>query len=156
VIKIDFKTWILLLIERINKLKLIKQDILMLFGNSLDFYQDRQSLLLKPGLKIDIIDGESSGKDSPDPYVRKFPYQQIIGSILFLAICTRPMIAYAISYLAKVSSCYNRSACKALEWLMQYVYNTRNEVLILGGDIPRVTAYWTVIGQDALKLGNQY
>jgi hypothetical protein len=81
-------------------------------------------------------------KTSNDQYVKNFPYQELLGSLLFLAVCTRPALAYPISYLAKFTNNYNRKACDGLIRILQYVYNTRYETLSLGGGgIARLVGY---------------
>jgi hypothetical protein len=82
------------------------------------------------------------GKNSSDNYVKNFPYQELLGSLLFLAVCTRPILAYPISYLAKFAQKYNKQACNGLIRMLQYVHNTRFDVLTLGGvSIPRLVGY---------------
>jgi len=66
-------------------------------------------------------------------YVDKFPYRELIGVILYLNVCTRPDVSYAISFLAKFNSKPTFLACKALWRLAKYLYNTREVKLTLGG-----------------------
>ena len=47
-------------------------------------------------------------------YVDKFPYQNIVGALLYLAINTRPDIAYPVGVLARFCTQPNFRACKAL------------------------------------------
>ena len=57
--------------------------------------------------------------------------------------CTRPSISYAISSLAQFVVKPTYKACKALERLAQFVFNTREDRLALGGgaELPHITAY---------------
>jgi hypothetical protein len=96
---------------------------------------------LQDGFKINIAEEEIGGAQSSDDYVARFPYLEMLGSLLFLAVCTRPTIAYAIGYLARFSKSYNREACRALERVLQYVYNTRETILVLGGKLARLVGY---------------
>ena len=66
-------------------------------------------------------------------YVSLFPYRQLLGCILYLCICTKPMISYTVSVLGKFAANPTFLACRALVWLAKYVYNTRDELLTLGG-----------------------
>jgi hypothetical protein len=61
--------------------------------------------------------------------------------LLFLAVCTRPSIAFAVGYLARFATKFNRDACRALERVLQFVYNTKDKVLVLGGKVARLVAY---------------
>lgn len=44
-------------------------------------------------------------------YVGKFPYQQIIGCLMCLAVLTRPDIAYAVGILSQLNNCYTKEHC---------------------------------------------
>ena len=47
-------------------------------------------------------------------YVAKFPYRQLVGAIIYLNVCTRPVVSYAISILAQFNSSPTFLAIKAL------------------------------------------
>jgi hypothetical protein len=76
-------------------------------------------------------------------WVFTFPYRKLVGTVLYLNVCTKPAISYAISILAQFNSQPTFKACGALVRLAQYVYNTREDRLILGGGAhrPTITAY---------------
>jgi hypothetical protein len=114
------------------------QDIWSKFG-----LQVKESVRspLTEGFRINIAEEENGGTESSDTYVATFPYQEMLGSLLFLAVCTRPNIAYAVGYLARFSKKFNRDACRALERVLQFVYNTRTELLVLGGKVARLVGY---------------
>jgi hypothetical protein len=82
------------------------------------------------------------GKNSSDPYIKNFPYQELLGSLLFLTVCTRPELSYPISYLAKFAGKYNQKAVDGLLRILYYAYNTKHDILRLGGAaIPRIVGY---------------
>ena len=76
-------------------------------------------------------------------YVQNFPYRQLVGTILYLNICTRPAISYAISTLAKFNTKPTFTACKALVRVAKYLYNSRTDRLALGGGakLPHIVSY---------------
>jgi len=96
---------------------------------------------LLEGFRVNIAEEEKGGVLSSDTYVRTFPYQELLGSLLFLAVCTRPSIAFAVGYLARFSTKFNRDACRAMERVLQFVYNTKDQVLVLGGKVARLVAF---------------
>ena len=58
---------------------------------------------------------EPNSKLKPLPKSRKstenldnVPYQQAIGSLMYLAVCTRPDISFAMTYLSQFNTCYTR------------------------------------------------
>ncbi|KAL2239854.1 UNVERIFIED_CONTAM: Retrovirus-related Pol polyprotein from transposon TNT 1-94 [Sesamum indicum] len=56
----------------------------------------------------------------------KVPYSNVIGSIMFLMVCTRPDIAYAISCLSRYMSNPGPPHWEALKWLLRYLRGTDN------------------------------
>ena len=57
-------------------------------------------------------------------YVAEFPYQNIVGALLYLAINTRPGISYAMGVLARFNTNSIFRACKALIRLLLYLRST--------------------------------
>ncbi|BES97325.1 Hydra magnipapillata [Nesidiocoris tenuis] len=53
------------------------------------------------------------------------PYQSLIGSLNFLATCTRPDIAYAVSYLSQFNSCYKNEHWLAAKRVLRYLKGTK-------------------------------
>ncbi|KAL2226234.1 UNVERIFIED_CONTAM: Retrovirus-related Pol polyprotein from transposon TNT 1-94, partial [Sesamum indicum] len=51
----------------------------------------------------------------------KVPHSNVIGSIMFLMICSRPDIAYAISCLSRYMSNPSPPHWEALKWLLRYL-----------------------------------
>jgi hypothetical protein len=75
-------------------------------------------------------------------YVANFPYRKLIGVIIYLNVCTRPTISYAISVLAQFNAKPTFLACKALLWLCKFLYNTKSDKLTLGGvSTPVITSF---------------
>ena len=58
--------------------------------------------------------------------VKNFPYRQIIGSLLYMSIWTRPDISYAIGKLSKFNNHPTVEAIYATQWLLQYVRFTKH------------------------------
>jgi hypothetical protein len=71
--------------------------------------------------------------DKDHEYARTFPYRELVGSLLFISMCTRGDIAYHVSYLSRFLELPPKSACLAAKRVLQYLYNTRDRKLILGG-----------------------
>jgi hypothetical protein len=76
-------------------------------------------------------------------YVSKFPYRKLIGAIIYLNVCTRPAISYAISILSQFNASPTFLACKALVRLAKFLYNTKSDKLALGGgaNTPQITSF---------------
>lgn len=59
----------------------------------------------------------------------KFPYQQLIGSLMYLAVLTRPDIAYSVSYLSQFNNCYNETHWNCAKRVLRYLQGTKNYCL---------------------------
>jgi hypothetical protein len=64
-------------------------------------------------------------------YLSKFPYREILGATGDVALGTRPDISFSYKTHGKWSSCYNRAHCESLLALVRYMYQTKNQPLIL-------------------------
>jgi hypothetical protein len=61
------------------------------------------------------------------------PYHELIGSLMFAAIVSRPDIAYAVNKLSQYSSNPALTHWNLAKRTLQYLYTTRNSELRLGG-----------------------
>ncbi|KAL2237273.1 UNVERIFIED_CONTAM: Retrovirus-related Pol polyprotein from transposon TNT 1-94, partial [Sesamum indicum] len=69
---------------------------------------------------------QSPHSDIEKAKMEKVPYSNVIGSIMFLMICTRPDIAYAISCLSRYMSNPGPPHWEALKWLLKYLHGSEN------------------------------
>ena len=63
-------------------------------------------------------------------------YQSLIGSLMYLATCTRPDIAYSVGVLARFSSKPNQSHWTAAKRVLRYLKGTSNLGIVFKGDSP--------------------
>ena len=54
------------------------------------------------------------------------PYREVIGSLMYLAMATRPDISYIVSYLSRFQSGYDNSHWQAVKRLLAYLKGTIN------------------------------
>ena len=62
-------------------------------------------------------------------FVDSFPYQSVVGALLYLAINTRPDIAYAVNSLARFNSCPTFLSCKTAIRVLCYLRDTATQGL---------------------------
>lgn len=60
----------------------------------------------------------------------KFPYQQLIGGLMYLAVLTRPDISFCISYLSQFNNCFNESHWKCAKRVLRYLKGTKDHGLM--------------------------
>lgn len=54
----------------------------------------------------------------------RFPYQELIGSLMYLAVCSRPDIAFVCSKLSQYNTCYNEVHWLAAKRVLRYLSGT--------------------------------
>ena len=80
------------------------------------------------------MQGRISPTESEEICPRKYPYRQLIGSLQYLSVCTRPEIAYPISYLSRYLDKYTKSHWTAGLRILRYLKATSNFGIHYGGD----------------------
>lgn len=55
---------------------------------------------------------------------RDLPYRELIGMLMYLSVCTRPDIAYTVSYLSQFNCCYNETHWKSAKRVLRYLRGT--------------------------------
>lgn len=58
-----------------------------------------------------------------------FPYQQLIGALMYLAVLTRPDISFCVSYLSQFNNCFDESHWKCAKRVLRYLKGTKNHGL---------------------------
>lgn len=58
------------------------------------------------------------------------PYQQLIGSLMYLAVLTRPDIAYSVSFLSQFNNKYTQSHWQCAKRVLKYLQSTKDYGLI--------------------------
>lgn len=54
------------------------------------------------------------------------PYQQLIGGLMYLAVLTRPDIAYAVGFLSQFNNCHNNEQWLYAKRILKYLKRTKN------------------------------
>ena len=91
-------------------------------------------------LKLRKFESDKMSDQHAD-YVDRFPYQNIVGALLYLSINTRPDISYAVGVLARFSKYPTVRACKAVLRVLIYLRGTAERGIRYTGDDLRVYAY---------------
>ncbi len=78
--------------------------------------------------------------DQPVPphiiaWMARTPYRELVGSLNYLAVATRPDISYAVGRLASFLNCYRESHWHAAIRVLKYVKGTRSLCMTLGGNL---------------------
>ena len=65
--------------------------------------------------------------------MQRTPYRELVGSLNYLAVATRPNLAFAVGRLASFLDCYRPEHWTAAIRVLRYVKGTRDLALVLGG-----------------------
>ena len=58
------------------------------------------------------------------------PYANVVGSVMYMMLCTRPDLAHSISVLSRFMADPGRDHWEALKWLLRYIKGSINEGLV--------------------------
>ncbi|XP_042051348.1 secreted RxLR effector protein 161-like [Salvia splendens] len=62
------------------------------------------------------------------------PYSNVVGSLMYLMICTRPDIAHAISTTSRYMADYGRQHWSALKWTLRYLVGADKLGIVFNGE----------------------
>lgn len=88
---------------------------------------------MDPNVKLRRPDAGEKLNVSEALAVAKLPYRQVVGSMMYVAMGTRPDIAFAVSKLAQFLDCYRQEHWLAAVHAVRYLVSTRSKELVLGG-----------------------
>lgn len=96
---------------------------------------------MEPGLRLSRRD-HSPKTDVERELMSRTPYRSLVGSLMYLAIGTRPDISYAVQQLCKFLDSYGPVHWEAAKRVVRYLKGTRSSQLVLGGDhVARLLGY---------------
>ena len=72
--------------------------------------------------------------DNDSHELARIPYRSLVGSLMYLAVGTRPDISFAVARLCQFLDCYRRVHWNAAIRVVRYLKSTRLLTLNLGGD----------------------
>lgn len=86
---------------------------------------------METGLKLDKIEGESG----------KYDYRNLIGCLMYVAVCTRPDIAHVVSVLSQFNNCYGEIHWKAAKRVLRYLKGTLDYCLTFKKSGLKITSF---------------
>jgi len=72
--------------------------------------------------------------DADSLELARIPYRSLVGSLMYLAVGTRPDISFAVAHLCQFLDCYRHAHWNAAIRVVRYLKGTRLLTLTLGGD----------------------
>nr|GEY66996.1 zinc finger, CCHC-type [Tanacetum cinerariifolium] len=71
-------------------------------------------------------------RDCDGETMSKVPYANAVGSLMYLMVCTRPDIAYAVSVVSRYLANPGKNHWEAVKWILKYLHDTVNVGLVYG------------------------
>lgn len=65
---------------------------------------------------------------------KQYPFQQLIGSLMYLSVLTRPDISYSVSFLSQYNNCYSLIHWKHAKRILRYLSKTKSYGLMFTKD----------------------
>lgn len=82
---------------------------------------------LSPALRLE------TPKEGEELDTTKYPYQELVGSLLYLSVCTRPDISQAVGVLARHMSNPGKEHWQAAKGVLRYLTSTKALGITFGG-----------------------
>lgn len=113
----------------------------------------RQTLNPCPsGERPSASDSPSTDRDRAD--MRKLPYRSLIGCLLYVSMCTRPNVSFAVGHLCRYVENSGRTHSKAAVHVLRYLWPIREHGLQFKGDSGSINLQtfchsdWAASGDD--------
>ena len=85
------------------------------------------------GQHYKLSEDQKPKNEAEEKEMRQIPYANIIGSVMYAMISTRPDIAQAVSVTSRYMSNHGKEHWSALKWLMRYLKGTTSVGILFEG-----------------------
>nr|GEW89913.1 retrovirus-related Pol polyprotein from transposon TNT 1-94 [Tanacetum cinerariifolium]GEW89916.1 retrovirus-related Pol polyprotein from transposon TNT 1-94 [Tanacetum cinerariifolium] len=93
---------------------------------------NRKSVKMPLGGQFKLSLKDSPVRDCDVKRMSKVPYANAVGSLMYLMVCTRPDIAYAVSVVSRYLANPGKNHWEAVKWILKYFWGTANVGLMYG------------------------
>ncbi|GJV06619.1 retrotransposon protein, putative, ty1-copia subclass [Tanacetum coccineum] len=95
---------------------------------------NRKSVKMPLGEHFKLSLKDCPVRDCDVERMSKVPYANAVGSLIYLMVCTRPDIAYAVNVVGKYLANLGKNHWEAVKWILKYLWGTANIGLVYGTD----------------------
>nr|GEX10440.1 retrotransposon protein, putative, Ty1-copia subclass [Tanacetum cinerariifolium] len=93
---------------------------------------NRKSVKMSLGGHFKLSLKDCPVRDCDVERMSKVPYTNTVGSLIYLMVCTRPDIAYAVSVVSRYLANPDKNHWEAVKWILKYLRGTANVGLVYG------------------------
>jgi Reverse transcriptase (RNA-dependent DNA polymerase) len=83
----------------------------------------------------------SPTSDGERSYIEKISYSSVVGSLMYLMVCTQPDITQAVSVVSKHLSCAGKEHWEAVKWIFRYLKDIIDARLVFKNGDGALTGY---------------
>jgi len=101
------------------------------------------STLIAPHFKLSAAQCPSTDQDIE--YMSKVPYSIVVGSLMYVMVCSRLDLSYAMSLVSRYMSNLGKEYWRAVQWIFRYIRGTTNSYLKFGRTKKDLLVMWIQI-----------
>jgi hypothetical protein len=75
-------------------------------------------------------------------YMSRVPYSSVVGSFMYVMVCTRPYIAHAMGVVSRYMNNPSKEHWKVVKWILRYLRGTATHALCFGGSDTVLQVYF--------------
>jgi hypothetical protein len=98
------------------------------------YMQDSIKGFLSMSHDITLCKEQCHSKPDEQERMRVIPYASAIGSIMYVVLCTRPDVSYALSATSRYQSNYGEAHWIIVKNILKYLRRTKEAFLVFGGE----------------------
>ena len=97
---------------------------LNLFKQYWEMYPKAKKTPLPYNAAVLLVERSTPDREGMSEWVKTYPYREIVGALLYLAVNTRPDIAQAVGMLATYCTAPTYNSCLCLSYVLSYLSGT--------------------------------
>ena len=74
-------------------------------------------------------------------YMSRVPYSSVVDSLMYVMVCSRPYLSYAVSVVSRYMAKPGKEHWKAIQWIMRYLRGSSSVCLQFGRNRDGVAGY---------------
>ncbi|KAE9302609.1 hypothetical protein PF001_g13931 [Phytophthora fragariae] len=85
-------------------------------------------------LRLTVEETDTAPRKQEPKNGKKFPYRELVGSLMYMATCTRPDLAYAVGQLSRYVQCPTQQHIGAAKRVLRYLVGTKSQGIVYTRD----------------------
>lgn len=95
--------------------------------------QNSKTIVTPTNPQFNMCTNQSPTTEVERTYMNNIPYASIVGSLLYIMVCTRSYITYRVSLVSRYLANPGKEHWKALKWILRCIKGSMCRVLVYGG-----------------------